>query len=112
MTTYRIALLPGAGIGREVVPAAMAGLDAVAVRSGFALTSEQFDSASPHYFDPGRIMPADAGDRLRPLGAIFFGAVGAPRLAGTVTLNGLLLRIRRAVDQCACVRPAVLHRGV
>ena len=58
------------------------------------------------------MMPADALDRLRPFDAIFFGAVGDPRLQDNVTLNGLLLPIRRGFDQYACVRPAVLYPGV
>ena len=112
MKTYRIATIPGDGIGREVVPAATAVLDAVAARSEFRLTWEQFDWGSQHYFDHGRMMPEDAIDRLRPFDAIFFGAVGDPRLQDNVTLNGLLLPIRRAFDQYACVRPAMLYQGV
>ena len=53
-------------------------------------------------------MPADAIAQLQPFNAIFFGAVGDPRIQDNVTLNGLLLPIRRAFDQYACVRPAVL----
>ena len=58
------------------------------------------------------MMPPDALDRLRPFDAIFFGAVGDPRVEDNVTLNGLLLPIRRGFDQYACVRPAVLYPGV
>jgi tartrate dehydrogenase/decarboxylase / D-malate dehydrogenase len=112
MTTYRIAAIPGDGIGQEVVPAATTVLDAAAARSGFTLAWEQFDWGSQHYFDHGQMMPSDAIDRLRPFDAIFFGAVGDPRIQDNVTLNGLLLPIRRAFDQYACVRPAVLYEGV
>ena len=110
--TYRIAAIPGDGIGQEVVPAAIAALEAAAARSGFGFTWQHFDWGSQHYFDHGRMMPADAIDRLRPFDAIFFGAVGDPRIQDNVTLNGLLLPIRRAFDQYACVRPAVLYPGV
>ena len=58
------------------------------------------------------MMPADAIAQLQPFDAIFFGAVGDPRIQDNVTLNGLLLPIRRAFDQYACVRPAVLYPGV
>jgi tartrate dehydrogenase/decarboxylase/D-malate dehydrogenase len=58
------------------------------------------------------MMPEDALGRLRPFDAIFFGAVGDPRLQDNITLNGLLLPIRRGFDQYACVRPAVLYPGV
>ena len=112
MKTYRIAAIPGDGIGQEVVPAATTVLDAAAARSGFTLAWEQFGWGSQHYFDHGQMMPSDAIDRLRPFDAIFFGAVGDPRIQDNVTLNGLLLPIRRAFDQYACVRPAVLYEGV
>ena len=112
MQTYRVAVIPGDGIGHEVVPAAIRVLEAAAERSGFGLEWEHFPWGSEHYFAHGRMMPADALDRLRPFDAIFFGAVGDPRLQDNVTLNGLLLPIRRGFDQYACVRPAVLYPGV
>ena len=112
MKTYRIAVIPGDGIGQEVTPAAVSVLDAAATRSGFRLDWQDFPWGSQHYFDHGRMMPENALDILRPFDAIFFGAVGDPRLQDNVTLNGLLLPIRRGFDQFACVRPAVLYEGV
>jgi tartrate dehydrogenase/decarboxylase/D-malate dehydrogenase len=112
MTTYRIAVIPGDGIGNEVVPAAIQALDACAARAGFRFEWQQFSWGSAHYFEHGRMMPDDALEQLKPFDAIFFGAVGDPRIQDNVTLNGLLLPIRRGFDQYACVRPAVLYRGV
>src|ERR671915_365647 len=112
MATYRIAVIPGDGIGLEVVPAAIQVLDGVAKRCGFELTWEHFPWGSAHYFDHGAMMPPDGIEQLRPFDAILFGAVGDPRIQDNVTLNGLLLPIRRAFDQYACVRPAVLYPGV
>ena len=112
MKTYRIAVIPGDGIGHEVTAAAIRALDAVAARGALQLHWEQFPWGSDHYFTHGRMMPADALERLRPFDAIFFGAVGDPRIQDNVTLNGLLLPIRRGFDQYACVRPAVLYPGV
>ena len=112
MTRYRIAVIPGDGIGTEVVPAAIEVLEATAASHGFGWQWEQFPWGSEHYFRHGRMMPADAIEQLRPFDAIFFGAVGDPRLQDNVTLNGLLLPIRREFDQYACVRPAVLYPGV
>jgi tartrate dehydrogenase/decarboxylase/D-malate dehydrogenase len=112
MKTYRVAVIPGDGIGHEVTPAAMRAMDAAAGRFQVRVEWEQFPWGSAHYFEHGRMMPADALDRLRPFDAIFFGAVGDPRLQDNVTLNGLLLPIRRGFDQYACVRPAVLYPGV
>src|SRR4051812_16298626 len=112
MKTYSIAVIPGDGIGGEVVPAAIAVLEAVAARGGFGFEWELFGWGSQHYFDHGRMMPDDGIARLRRFEAIFFGAVGDPRIQDNVTLNGLLLPIRRAFDQYACVRPALLYPGV
>jgi len=112
MQTYRVAVIPGDGIGTEVIPAAIDVIDAAAARSQFTMAWESFSWGSDHYFEHGRMMPADAIDRLRPFDAIFLGAVGDPRLQDNLTLNGLLLPIRREFDQYACVRPAVLYPGV
>jgi tartrate dehydrogenase/decarboxylase/D-malate dehydrogenase len=112
MNDYRIAVIPGDGIGGEVIPAAIRVLEAAGGRGQVRLAWEHFPWGSEYYFEHGRMMPADALDRLRPFDAIFFGAVGDPRLHDNVTLNGLLLPIRRTFDQYACVRPAVLYPGV
>ena len=112
MTTYRVAAIPGDGIGNEVLPAAIRAVEAVADRFAFHVEWTPFRWGSAHFFTHGRMMPADALDLLRPFDAIFFGAVGDPRLQDNVTLNGLLLPIRRGFDQYACVRPAVLYPGV
>jgi tartrate dehydrogenase/decarboxylase / D-malate dehydrogenase len=112
MKTYRIAVIPGDGIGREVMPAAVSVLEAAASRGGFGVEWQEFSWGSEHYFERGRMMPEDALETLRPFDAIFFGAVGDPRIQDNVTLNGLLLPIRRGFDQYACVRPAVLYDGV
>ena len=112
MRNYRIAVIPGDGIGHEVVPSAIEAIDAAAARSAFRVQWDRFPWGSAYYFEHGRMMPEDALDRLRPFDAIFFGAVGDPRLQDNITLNGLLLPIRRGFDQYACVRPAILYPGV
>jgi tartrate dehydrogenase/decarboxylase/D-malate dehydrogenase len=112
MKSYRIAVIPGDGIGNEVVPSAIKVLEAAARRGGFRFEWQHFPWGSAHYFEHGRMMPEDALATLRPFDAIFFGAVGDPRIQDNVTLNGLLLPIRRGFDQFACVRPAVLYPGV
>jgi len=112
MKTYRVAVIAGDGIGHEVVPAAIRVLEAVAEAGGFDLQWDHFPWGSDHYVAHGQMMPVDGLERLRPFDAILFGAVGDPRLQDNVTLNGLLLPIRRGFDQYACVRPAVLYPGV
>jgi len=109
--THRIAVIPGDGIGREVIPVGMRVLEAAAGRFGFVLEWQSFPWGSDHYLRCGSMMPADALDRLRPHDAIYLGAVGHPQIQDNVTLNGLLLPIRRGFDQYACVRPAVLYSG-
>jgi tartrate dehydrogenase/decarboxylase / D-malate dehydrogenase len=112
MRTYRVAVIPGDGIGTEVTPAAIRALDATGKRCGFEFKWEHYPWGSEHYFQHGHMMPANALEVLRPFDAILFGAVGDKRIQDNVTLNGLLLPIRRGFDQYACVRPAVLYPGV
>ena len=112
MTTYRIAAIPGDGIGNEVLPAAIRVLDAAGARTGVRFIWEEFPWGSNYYLAHAQMMPPDALTTLKPFDAIYFGAVGDPRLQDNVTLNGLLLPIRRGFDQYACVRPAVLYPGV
>ncbi len=107
-----MAVIAGDGIGPEVIEAAIPVLEAAAAPSGAHLDWTRFPWGSEHYHAHGRMMPADALDQLRPFDAILFGAVGDPRLQDNLTLDGLLLPIRRGFDQYACVRPAVLYPGV
>src|SRR5687767_2262119 len=84
---YRIAAIPGDGIGMEVLPPAIEAIDAACARGGIAIEWEHFPWGSEYYFKHGRMMPADAIEVLRPFDAIFFGAVGDPRLQDNITLN-------------------------
>jgi tartrate dehydrogenase/decarboxylase/D-malate dehydrogenase len=102
-----IALIPGDGIGKEVLPEARRVLEHIAP----SFTYEEFPWGSDYFFANGRMMPEDALDRLRHFDAILLGAVGDPRIQDHQTLNGLLLPIRRRFDQYACVRPAYYYPG-
>ncbi|MBO0799372.1 MAG: tartrate dehydrogenase, partial [Blastocatellia bacterium] len=112
MKTYRIAVIAGDGIGREVIPASIDVLEAAGARFGFRFEWVHFPWGSDYYFEHGAMMPSDGLEQLRQHDAIYLGAIGDPRLQDNLTLNGLLLPIRRAFDQYACVRPAVLYKGV
>jgi tartrate dehydrogenase/decarboxylase/D-malate dehydrogenase len=112
MNRYRIALIPGDGIGKEVIPAGTLVCEAASERFGFRLEWQSFPWGSDYYFEHGAMMPEAGLEQLRPFDAIYLGAVGHPRIQDNVTLNGLLLPIRRGFDQYACVRPAVLYPGV
>src|SRR4051812_38936973 len=112
MKTYTIAAIPGDGVGTEVIPAGKRVLDAAARRHGVSLVYQDFDWGAAHYFRWGHMMPDGALELLRVCDAIYLGAVGHPDIPDHVTLNGLLLPIRRAFDQYANVRPAYLYPGV
>src|SRR5271169_1680127 len=112
MKRFAIAVIPGDGVGQEVVPAALHILRKIAPRLDVTFDVEEFDWGAGYYFNHGRMMPQNALDLLRPKDAIFLGAIGDPKLPDHVTLNGLLLPIRRTFDQFANVRPAVLYSGV
>ncbi len=107
-----IAVVPGDGIGPEVVGAARRVLEAAGARHGIDFSFEEFDWGAEYYFQHGRMMPATALDLLRSFDAILLGAVGHPDIPDHVTLGGMLLPIRRGFDLYANVRPAVLYPGV
>jgi len=112
MKRYSIALLPGDGIGHEVIPAARRVLEKAAAAAEVALDFTIFEWGSEYYFRHGVMMPPDALPRLRQHQAILLGAVGHPDIPDHITLNGLLLPIRRGFDLYANVRPAFLYEGV
>jgi len=109
---YRIAVIPGDGIGNEVVPAAQHVLDTAARRFGFSFEWQTFDWSCERYTKVGSMMPSDGLDQLRPFDAIFLGAVGFPGVPDHVSLWGLLLPIRRGFEQYVNLRPVRLLRGV
>jgi tartrate dehydrogenase/decarboxylase / D-malate dehydrogenase len=113
LTSHRIAVLPGDGIGQEVIAAGCEVLQALVAREpGLALELQTFDWGSAYYRAHGRMMPDDGLDQLRGCDAIYFGAVGAPDIPDDVTLWGLRLAICQGFDQYANVRPARLLPGV
>ncbi|MCC7421227.1 MAG: tartrate dehydrogenase [Planctomycetaceae bacterium] len=110
--TFRIAVVGGDGIGPEVTEAAIRAVDAAASRSNARFEWNHFPWGTDWYFEHGRMAPADYLDQLAPFDAILLGAVGHPKVQDHITLNGLLLPIRRRFDQCVCLRPAYLYPGV
>jgi tartrate dehydrogenase/decarboxylase/D-malate dehydrogenase len=111
--TYRIAAIPGDGIGKEVVAAGVQALNTLARRDGsFELAFETFPWSSDYYKQHGRVMPADGLETLRTFDAIYFGAVGAPDLPDDITLWGLRLAICQGFDQYANVRPTRVLPGI
>jgi tartrate dehydrogenase/decarboxylase / D-malate dehydrogenase len=112
MKTYRIATIPGDGIGNEVVPQGILVLDAAAKKHGFNLLWDMFPWSCNFYKETGRMMPEDGLARIQGHDAIYLGAVGYPGVPDNISLWGLLIPIRRTFRQYANVRPVRLMPGV
>ncbi|MGE0698197.1 MAG: tartrate dehydrogenase [Hyphomicrobiaceae bacterium] len=113
MKTYRIAAIPGDGIGTEVISAGVEVLRAVAAReASFQVAVDHFDWGGDYYKKHGRMMPADGRDRIKGHDAILFGSAGHPDIPDHVTLWGLRLAICQPFDQYANVRPTRVLPGI
>src|SRR6201985_250973 len=111
---YRVAVIPGDGIGKEVVPEGVRVLEAAAKKFGFELRLDDFDFASCDYYEKhGRMMPEDWKDQIGKHDAIFFGAVGMPdKVPDHISLWGSLILFRREFAQYVNRRPVRLMPGV
>ncbi|WP_138470693.1 tartrate dehydrogenase [Poseidonocella sp. HB161398] len=113
MTTYKLALIPGDGIGVDVTDATMKVLRGAAAKFSFALETETFPWSCEYYLETGAMMPADGIATLKGFDAIYLGAVGWPAtVPDSVSLHGLLLPIRKEFRQYANIRPHRLLPGV
>ena len=112
MKTYRIASIPGDGIGIEVIAAGVDVLNVLAEKEGFRLAFEHFDWSSKRYLEKGAYIPEGGLEKLKTFDAIFFGAVGSPDVPDHVSLWGLRLPICQGFDQYANVRPSRVLLGV
>jgi len=109
---YSIAVIPGDGIGKEVVPEGLRVLEAAGSRFGFSFDYRSFDWGCDRYLKTGRLMPEEGMESLRKLDAIYFGAVGSPQVPDHISLWGLLIPMRRDLHQYVNLRPVRLLRGV
>ncbi len=112
MPTYSIAVIPGDGIGKEVVPEAIRVVEAAARKFSFEVRWRHFDWSCETYRKTGRMMPADGLQQLEKFDAILLGAVGHPDVPDHISLWGLLIPIRRAFRQYVNLRPVRLLKGV
>ena len=112
MRTLKIAVIPGDGIGREVISEGVRVLEAAGSRHGVAFQWTEFNWSCKTYHRTGRMMPADGIDQLRTFDAVYLGAVGYPGVPDHVSLWGLLIPIRRSFDQYVNLRPVRLLDGV
>ncbi|MEY4863085.1 MAG: putative tartrate dehydrogenase/decarboxylase TtuC [Pseudomonadota bacterium] len=111
--TYRIATIPGDGIGKEVIPAGQQVMQRLAETSGqFAFDFENFDWGGDYYRIHGCMMPADGLQSLKDKDAILFGSAGDPHIPDHITLWGLRLKICQGFDQYANVRPTRILPGI
>ena len=112
MPLYKIAAIPGDGIGKEVLPEGIRVLEAVGSRFGIAWQWDHFDWSCERYAREGRMMPADGLEQIRQHDAIFLGAVGFPGVPDHVSLWQLLIPIRREFRQYVNLRPVRLMPGI
>ncbi|MBV0931726.1 tartrate dehydrogenase [Marinobacterium weihaiense] len=112
MKEFNIAVIPGDGIGMEVIPEGIKVLDTVAEMQGIRLNYTHFDWSCETYHRTGRMMPEGGLEQLQAFDAIFLGAVGFPGVPDHISLWGLLLPIRRAFDQYVNLRPVRLFEGL
>jgi tartrate dehydrogenase/decarboxylase / D-malate dehydrogenase len=113
MKTYRIALIPGDGIGKEVIPAGQRVLEALAAaEASFRFEFAAFDWGGDYFRRHGVMMPQDGLQALRDQDAILFGSAGDPHIPDHITLWGLRLKICQGLDQYANVRPTRILPGI
>ena len=112
MKKYKIAVIPGDGIGKEVIPAGMEVLEAIGRKHQIQFDWDEYNWSCEHFAKTGRMMPEDGIDRIRNHDSIFLGAVGFPGVPDHVSLWGLLIPLRREFQQYVNIRPVKLFEGV
>ncbi len=112
MPTYTIAVIPGDGIGKEVVPEGIRVLERAGRQHGIAFEWQMFPWSCETYLRTGRMMPEDGMEQLRTCDAIFLGAVGFPGVPDHISLWGLLIPIRREMQQYINLRPVRMLKGM
>jgi len=112
MASLEIAVIPGDGIGREVIPEGIRAVEAVGNKHGVNLEWTEFGWSCETYHKTGRMMPENGIEQLRHFDAIYLGAVGFPGVPDHISLWGLLIPIRRAFEQYVNLRPVRLFEGV
>src|SRR5690554_1985804 len=112
MSRFNIAVIPGDGIGTEVIPEGIKALEAAASKHGVELSFTYFDWSCETHHRTGRMMPEDGLEQLKRFDSIFLGAVGFPGVPDHISLWGLLLPIRRTFNQYVNLRPVRLFEGL
>ncbi len=111
MSKHRIAVLPGDGIGKEVVPEGVKVVEAAGRKFGIEFKFDEYDWSCENFASTGRLMPEDGIEMIRPTDAIFLGAVGWPTVPDHVSLWDMLIPIRREFEQYVNLRPCRMFPG-
>jgi len=109
---YKIAVIPGDGIGPEVTREALKVLRTVSEKAGFEYRTVEYDFGAERYLKTGETLPDSALNELKEMDAIFLGAVGDPRVEPGILEKGILLKLRFGLDQYINLRPVKLYPGV
>ena len=112
MPSFRIAVIAGDGIGREVIPAGLAALEAAARGSDVTLSVTEFPWGCEYYLQHGRMMDEDAFEQLAVFDAVYFGAIGAPSVPDHISAGDMILPLRQRFDQYVNLRPMRLLPGL
>jgi tartrate dehydrogenase/decarboxylase / D-malate dehydrogenase len=111
MDKFKIAVVPGDGIGKEIVPAALEVVDALGKKAGFSVDKDWFPWGAGHYLETGMFMPEDGLDTLMPYDAIFFGSVGLPEVDDTLPAKDFTFKVRTSFKQYVNYRPVRTYPG-
>ena len=112
MNTYNISLIPGDGIGKEVVPEGVRVLETIGTKFNIQFKWQELDWSCETFQKTGRMMPEDGLDKIKGSDAVYLGAVGYPGVPDHISLWGLLIPIRREFHQYINLRPVRLFEGV
>lgn len=109
---YKIGVIPGDGVGPEVIREGLKVIDAAAKKTGFKYEIITYDFGGERYLNTGEILPDSAFEEMKRLDAIYLGAVGHPQVKPGILERGLLLKLRFGLDQYINLRPVILYPGV
>lgn len=109
---YKIGIIPGDGVGPEVVREGLKVIDAASKKTGFKYETVTYDFGGERYLKTGEVLPDSALEEMKQLDAIYLGAVGHPQVKPGILERGLLLRLRFGLDQYINLRPIILYPGV
>lgn len=109
---YKIGIIPGDGVGPEVIREGLKVIDAASKKAGFKYETVTYDFGGERYLKTGEVLPDSALEEMKQLDAIYLGAVGHPQVKPGILEKGLLLRLRFELDQYINLRPVILYPGV